>query len=240
MGYTRISRYAEPDAILSSIPDIIYRLDAAGRVLFVNDSIKKYGYNPDALLGQPIINIVYPQDRRIVRRKINERRTGARVGTFDVRFLTGGAKSSHFDVFNVSAEGLYNSKKPKKTSFQGTQGIARYITDRKIAEEGRVKKEKYKAVLEVAGAVCHELNQPMQSILGYSEILLMDTAVDDSTREKIYKIRRQIIRMGEITSKLMGISQYKTKKYLKTKIIDLEYDSSGCNGLQDDSNDKTR
>jgi signal transduction histidine kinase len=35
-------------------------------------------------------------------------------------------------------------------------------------------REKLQAVLELAGAVCHELNQPIQAILGHSELLLMD------------------------------------------------------------------
>lgn len=233
MVYSVVSKKSKADSILKTIPDIVYRLDVSGRVLFINDSIKKYGHDPESLLGKPMINIVYPEDRHEAGWKINERRTGARPKTFDVRLLTSGSHSNDFDVFNVLAEGVYSSRKPGKDSFQGTQGIARYVTDKKIAEAERERNEKYKVTLEVAGAVCHELNQPMQSILGYSEILLMDDTMDDAVREKIYKIREQIVRMGEITSKLMGISQYKTKKYLKSKIIDLECESS-CDSMTQD------
>jgi len=28
--------------------------------------------------------------------------------------------------------------------------------------------------LEMAGGICHEMNQPMQVVSGYSELLLMD------------------------------------------------------------------
>jgi DNA-binding response OmpR family regulator len=39
-------------------------------------------------------------------------------------------------------------------------------------------KEKFQGVLEMAGAVCHEINQPLMVISGYSEILLMDVPCD--------------------------------------------------------------
>jgi PAS domain S-box-containing protein len=43
------------------------------------------------------------------------------------------------------------------------------ITWRKEAQEQRIQEEKLKGVIEMAGAVCHELNQPLQAISGYSE-----------------------------------------------------------------------
>ena len=41
-------------------------------------------------------------------------------------------------------------------------------------EEQRIQSEKLKGVIEMAGAVCHELNQPLQTILGFSELLMLD------------------------------------------------------------------
>ncbi len=35
-------------------------------------------------------------------------------------------------------------------------------------------REKLQGLLEMAGAVCHELNQPLQVVSGFSEMLLMD------------------------------------------------------------------
>jgi len=42
------------------------------------------------------------------------------------------------------------------------------ITGRKQAEQERVQREKLEGILEMAGAVCHEFNQPLQGILGFS------------------------------------------------------------------------
>ncbi len=209
-------------SILENVPDIIYRLDKDGKVIFINSSVKKYGYRPDALMGKPFINLVYPDDRDSVRQKINERRTGNRIKPFETRVLTLKTEQLPFELFSITAQGLYASSKPKKSSFQGTQGIAREVSLKKQMEKEKIQKEKQKSAVEMAGAVCHELNQPMQVILGYAEILLMQTPADSPLREKVLKIREQIARMGEITTQLMGITQYRTKDYLKTQIIDIE------------------
>lgn len=95
------------------------------------------------------------------------------------------------------------------------------------AEKERVNREKLEAVLETAGAVCHELNQPMMTIAGYSELLLLKKTGDDPIYDKLDKILDQIDRMGKITRKLMTITRYATKDYSHgKKIIDLDKSSS--------------
>ena len=83
-------------------------------------------------------------------------------------------------------------------------------------------KEKFQGVLEMAGAVCHEVNQPLMVISGYSEMLLMDLPEDHPRYETCRKISEQVHRLGNITKKLMGITKYKTKSYLRGNIVDID------------------
>jgi len=88
---------------------------------------------------------------------------------------------------------------------------------RKLLEE-----EKLEGVLEMAGAICHELNQPMQSVMGFSQLLLDDISEDNPKYEYIKIIKEQIDKMGKITKKLMRITRYETLDYIEdTKIIDI-------------------
>lgn len=96
------------------------------------------------------------------------------------------------------------------------------ITDRKKAEEELGQHEKLQGVIEMAGGVCHELNQPLQAIAGYSEILMMDIEVDNPLYDNIKSIKQQIVRMGDITEKLMTITRYETIDYLNGKIVDID------------------
>jgi PAS domain S-box-containing protein len=93
---------------------------------------------------------------------------------------------------------------------------------RKMEEDGK-QNERLQIILETAGAVCHELNQPLMAISGYSELILMGLSEDDPLYDKNLKILEQISRMGEITGKLMGITKYRTKAFGRGgKIIDID------------------
>ena len=93
----------------------------------------------------------------------------------------------------------------------------------KNSEKEQLRRRKLEGVLEMAGAVCHEMNQPMQIILGNSDLLLMHTPENKQLYEKINKIREGIDRMRMITSKIKNITKYETKDYIGgIKIIDIE------------------
>jgi hypothetical protein len=50
----------------------------------------------------------------------------------------------------------------------------------------------------------------------------MNISKDDPLYEKVFKIKEQSYKLGEITQKLMGITTYETKEYLEGKIIDID------------------
>jgi signal transduction histidine kinase len=81
--------------------------------------------------------------------------------------------------------------------------------------------EKLKGVIEMAGGVCHELNQPLQILLGYSEMLMVDLEEDHPDRQKMASIVEQVDRMKTITQRLMSVTRYETIEYLDNTIIDI-------------------
>ncbi len=107
--------------------------------------------------------------------------------------------------------------------FDNNELRARINVGRRIVElqASLVEKEKLQGVIEMAGAVCHELNQPMQVISGLSELFL-DSLDDNHIKDDIKEINAQVKRLGRITKKLSGVTKYKTKDYLTSKIIDLD------------------
>ena len=96
------------------------------------------------------------------------------------------------------------------------------ISDRKRAEEERIQREKLQGVLEMAGATCHELNQPLQSISGYTDLLAITIEEGNSPDQYIDNIRTQVEILAQITHKLMHLTKYETKPYLKGQIVDID------------------
>ncbi|MBT4513143.1 MAG: PAS domain-containing protein, partial [Chloroflexi bacterium] len=130
------------DSIMVNVPDIIYRLDADGKFLFVSDSVGQYGYSPVELLGTSVFDIVHPEDHEKAVYRVNERRTGdRRTISMELRLLTKDQNAVSFEVksnsfkdapiFLVDAGGMYSTDEEGEKSFLCTQGIARDISERK-------------------------------------------------------------------------------------------------------------
>lgn len=97
------------------------------------------------------------------------------------------------------------------------------VTKERKAEAERLERERLQVSLQMAGAVCHEMNQPMQSISGYAESLLMNIEESDPLSAKLRKIIDLTRRMGEFNRKLTRITRYETKDYIEgVKIVDID------------------
>ena len=97
------------------------------------------------------------------------------------------------------------------------------VTKEMRSEEERLEKERLQVSLEMAGAVCHELNQPIQGISSYAESLLNSLPPDSPAHGQAKGVLDLAGRMGVITRKLMQITRYETKDYLKgVRIIDID------------------
>ena len=80
--------------------------------------------------------------------------------------------------------------------------------ERQHVVEGFHERKELSGALEMAGTVCHKLNQPMQVILGYASMV---TSGDINEKEQIIEIVQLIEdetrQMGIITKNLMGITK---------------------------------
>ncbi len=95
------------------------------------------------------------------------------------------------------------------------------LTNQKRLETERMQNERLQGVLEMAGATCHELNQPLQVITGYTELLLLKAKKDDPNYSKLRLLHEQARKLAQITQKINNITTYETQDYLNGKIIDI-------------------
>ena len=109
----------------------------------------------------------------------------------------------------------------------GIVSVLRDMSALKTAQEAARKSERLRGALELAGAVCHDMSQPLMAITGYAELILMDCPEDAPHFPKLKKIVEQVAKVGTITKKLMHVTHYETKTYLNQQIIDIEKASRG-------------
>ena len=95
-----------------------------------------------------------------------------------------------------------------------------------------MQREKLRGVLEMAGATCHEFNQPMQVVSGYCELLLKQVPEDSRIHEQVRRILEAVRSMIEVTRKLQTITKYETREYIEgARIIDIDKASEDVPGL---------
>lgn len=80
--------------------------------------------------------------------------------------------------------------------------------ERQHMADGYQERDKLSGALEMAGTVCHKLNQPMQVILGYASMVTSgDISEPDQIKEVVQLIEDETRQMGIITKNLMGITK---------------------------------
>jgi len=86
-----------------------------------------------------------------------------------------------------------------------------------------MQREKLRGVLEMAGATCHEFNQPMQVISGYCELILREVAPGSLIHKQVSRILDAVRSMIRVTRKLQSITKYETREYIQgSTIIDID------------------
>ncbi len=134
----RLHRY-----LVNTSPDIIYILDPDGKFTFINERIESLlGYSYKELIGKHYSMLVHQNDSEVARYVFNERRVGDRASrNVEIRLKCKDDNTPRFFEtrtlpIELSSMGIYkNEDNPKKRTYLGTYGVARDITERKMAEE---------------------------------------------------------------------------------------------------------
>jgi len=133
----RLHRY-----IVNTSPDIIYILDQDGHFTFINERIESLlGFSKEEIVGKHYSFLVHHDDIEQAKYVFNERRIGTRAAkNIELRLkCKDDGKSRHFNnrtlPIELSAMGMYTGDSQSSSSYTGTYGVARDVTERKIAEE---------------------------------------------------------------------------------------------------------
>ncbi|MFZ5570282.1 MAG: CHASE2 domain-containing protein [Thermodesulfobacteriota bacterium] len=198
------------NTIIQTIPDIVFLLDPAGRITFVSRAIRKYETEPGALIGQPILDLIIPEDRTRAVHKITERRTGVRAtSAMELRMVWREPRKgeAEFRYFSVSAEGVYREENSGNRLFIGTQGIARDITDQKKIEHQLQQAQKMQTIGNLAAGVAHDLNNVLGGLVTYPELLLLELPPDSPLRSKIALIQRSGQKAASMVQDLLTLAR---------------------------------
>ena len=213
------------DTLINAMPNPIYFKDAAGVFQGCNRMFARsiLGLTMDKIIGrrsQELADVIPPDLAAGYQReelKMMEK-LGLHAFEAPVRCADGLQRDYLFSLAPVLDQ---------HQTLSGWVVVLSDLTDKNRATRVLLQKEKLEGVLETAGAVCHEMNQPLQAASGYTELLMAKINDREDILDNLMKIMGQIDRMRDITDKLQGITRYETMAYTaNSRIIDIRKASS--------------
>ena len=216
------------ERLIDATPDGIVASDLRGNILLFNKGAERMtGFAASEMVGKASVYDVYPPGQA---RAIMKKLRGAKVAGQEVPALKCEVVARNGEVVPVMLSVALVAESGEETA---TVGVFRDLREELLREaelhktrERLEAAEKAAVVSELAGAAAHELNQPLTSVLGFSELLYRRTQINDRGREELAAILREAERMAGIVKKIGKITRYETTPYVGTKrIVDLEKSS---------------
>jgi len=168
------------------------------------------GYSGEELIGMRSIRLVHEEYREHVRENALRMLTGQRTTPYEFCVVDSGGRVKW--VMETITSVKHKGKRAALGYFMD-------ITKQKQIEKERRDKDRLVAILEMAGAVSHELNSPLQVILTSSEKLGVANLASPLGAKLVALISKNTRRMMAISSKIQSISQYASKDYVDGKRI---------------------
>jgi PAS domain S-box-containing protein len=208
---------AQLAAIVESSDDAITSFDMDGTILTWNKGAKKlYGYSAEEALGnKAFLNV--PQGV-----------ADDRPGLF--ARLARGESIRNYETQRVRKDGqtifISRTLSPiwdSEGKVVAICGIARDITEQKRSEERLRETSRLVAVGELAAGVAHEINNPLASVSGFAELMMMRDLPPDIARD-VSRIHSEAKRAATIVHNLLSFARHHepAKKSMSLKkVLDL-------------------
>ncbi len=99
--------------------------------------------------------------------------------------------------------------------------VARDITDVKKLQQQLIQADKLAALGQMIAGVAHELNNPLTSVIGFTQLILMDLSLDEQIRENLEIVRREAERTRKIVQNLLSFSRQHKPSRTEVDVNDL-------------------
>jgi two-component system, cell cycle sensor histidine kinase and response regulator CckA len=184
--------------LLESFPDLILVVDMKERYTFVSSRAQDLlGYKPEEMVGKKISEFDDAHDLASLWQAVVSGKEAIESAEYGTRHRDGNWRTMRASGSQlVDADG----------KISGVIISVRDITIERKLEQQVVESERLAAMGAMIGGVAHELNNPLTSILGVSE-LLQDTETNETARKQLGILQQQARRAAEIVQNLTYFSR---------------------------------
>jgi two-component system cell cycle sensor histidine kinase/response regulator CckA len=202
--------------LFDSVGETIFICERSGRFIEVNQiAIDRLGYSRKELLKLTPMDLLSKEHASDM---------------VDFGALASANEQRIFEATHVSKDGKIIPVEilSRPIEYRGKPAVllmARDITERKEAqkalresEEMLIQAQKMEAIGRLAGGIAHDFNNLLTAILGYTDILTLDSTLGENEKEFVGEIKKSAERAALLTQRLLAFSR---KQVLQPSMINL-------------------
>ncbi len=203
-------------SIFDHATDGIIVLDRNGVIVNANQkACELHGFEKDTLIGVNIGLLEVKGEKE----KLNERLT---------KILDGASLVYETEHFRKDGEKVLLEISSNRIEIEGQtyiQSFYRDITEKKKMQEQLMHSQKMESVGVLAGGIAHNFNNILTAILGYSELLLEYSDLDETSKQRVRNIESSARKAGIMVSKLLSFARRESHEILPLNLNDVVNDS---------------
>ncbi len=187
--------------LYDNAPDMYHTLNKENIIIDCNNTeANMLGYSKEEIIGRPLSHFLNKESEKQIEHDYSVLQE--RGGIFNLERTFVRKDGSTFPVIiNIFANF------DDKGEFTGTRAIARDITERKQAEAETLRAGQLASLGELAAGVAHEINNPINGIINYAEILSRKSARGSSEKDVAARIIKEGDRIANIVRSLLSFAR---------------------------------
>ena len=206
--------------LVKTSPDLIFILDYSGKIILINEAAKNnLEYSPEEMKGKYFLEFINKEDTSLVNVSFNRVLSEKKPIKFKTNLLTKYGQAFPFELScntisenkktigllgvgkDLSEKFRYETElqkiKPKLTEINRMLNIERARTSPQKSVVEELNRLKY----DFISGISHEFRTTLASIIGFSETIVSDPEITESTKEEFIKV---IMSEGKRLAKLIN------------------------------------
>jgi PAS domain S-box-containing protein len=200
-------------AYVENVPDAIWQTDDRGHYTYWSPQVKSLtGYSPEELLGHtPYEFLVYPDDVELLKNRVLQM-TQEAIQKQIIRIQALRKNGSIFQM-EISIRPLWDEY-GRPISYGG---VARDVSEEVQLQEQLIQSAKLSAIGQMISGVAHELNNPLTTVMGYTQLLLAGK-LDEDVKADLQKVYDDALRAQRIVQDLLIFARQKKPERAPTDV----------------------
>jgi PAS domain S-box-containing protein len=193
-------REEEYRLLVENQTDMVVKVDIEGRFQFVSPSYcNLFGKSEEELLGHSFVPLIHEDDQESTLRAMQNLYHPPYSTYIEQRAMTkeGWRWLEWVDTSVLDADGNVTS----------IIGVGRDISKRKRLEEEAARQERLAAVGQLAAGIAHDFNNILTSIIGFADLLQLNTDVPQYVHPDLARIVRQGQRAATLIRQILDFSR---------------------------------